>query len=239
MKALFPRNADEVVSAVEFAKKYGLKISIKNSGHSYSDGASTRAGTLLLNMRKKVVSSTKQFTSIMRHLGGSIMRWVAKLQPYHRISLVDGEWTECGEDIPFKNLWKAVGGGGGDSEANDLREDDANKFDPVTAEDSNACSNAQSLIDVPFMFACQSKERAQRKCSRASRVEHTFIDMYGSKEDNNENLPGFVGANHAKAEESIYGTVLLKELEAIKQEVDPSGIFTCQYCVGDTRLELT
>lgn len=26
---------------------------------------------------------------------------------------VDGEWTECGEVIPFKNLWKAVGGGGG------------------------------------------------------------------------------------------------------------------------------
>lgn len=66
MKALFPRNADEVVSAVEFAKKYGLKISIKNSGHSYSDGASTRAGTLLLNMRKVSLPKIEQVRGLFK-----------------------------------------------------------------------------------------------------------------------------------------------------------------------------
>ena len=50
-KALFPRDADDVVASVKFAKKHGVKISIKNSGHSYT-GSSTRKGTLLLNMRK-------------------------------------------------------------------------------------------------------------------------------------------------------------------------------------------
>ena len=50
-KALFPRDADDVVASVKFAKKHGVKISIKNSGHSYTS-SSTRKGSLLLNMRK-------------------------------------------------------------------------------------------------------------------------------------------------------------------------------------------
>ena len=49
-KVLFPRNAGDVVAAVEFAKMHGVEISVKNSGHSYS-GSSTKADTLLLNMR--------------------------------------------------------------------------------------------------------------------------------------------------------------------------------------------
>ena len=78
-----------------------------------------------------------------------------------------------------------------------------------------------------------------------------------------EDFPGFVGPNHAHTavrgplksdwtkacpydwtkeeqdekcfslQESVYGTKLLRELEAIKKNVDPTGMFTCQYCVGD------
>ena len=48
---LFPRDATDVIHAVKFASKNHLRISIKTSGHSYH-GGSTRANTLLLNMRK-------------------------------------------------------------------------------------------------------------------------------------------------------------------------------------------
>lgn len=34
-------------------------------------------------------------------------------------------------------------------------------------------------------------------------------------------------------QEAIYGTTLLKELELIKEKVDPDGMFTCAYCIGD------
>jgi len=60
-KALFPRDADDVVASVKFAKKYGVKISIKNSGHSFT-GSSTRKGTLLLNMRKFERYAAKSIT---------------------------------------------------------------------------------------------------------------------------------------------------------------------------------
>ena len=48
---LFPHDATDVIHAVKFASKNRLRISIKTSGHSYH-GGSTRANTLLLNMRK-------------------------------------------------------------------------------------------------------------------------------------------------------------------------------------------
>mmetsp|Transcript_18103 Transcript_18103/g.43533 ORF Transcript_18103/g.43533 Transcript_18103/m.43533 type:complete len:834 (+) Transcript_18103:86-2587(+) len=51
MKAIFPKNAEDVVAAVNFARENGIKISIKNSGHDYA-GRSTKKGTLLLNMKK-------------------------------------------------------------------------------------------------------------------------------------------------------------------------------------------
>mmetsp|Transcript_28422 Transcript_28422/g.43404 ORF Transcript_28422/g.43404 Transcript_28422/m.43404 type:complete len:827 (+) Transcript_28422:159-2639(+) len=51
MKAIFPKNAEDIVAAVNFARENGIKISIKNSGHDYA-GRSTKKGTLLLNMKK-------------------------------------------------------------------------------------------------------------------------------------------------------------------------------------------
>jgi len=50
-KVLFPSIASDVVAAVNFAKKHGLEISVKNSGHSYQ-GASSKKNTLLLNMNR-------------------------------------------------------------------------------------------------------------------------------------------------------------------------------------------
>jgi FAD/FMN-containing dehydrogenase len=50
-KVLFPTVANDVVAAVQFAKRYGLQISVKNSGHSYI-GASSKKDTLLINMNK-------------------------------------------------------------------------------------------------------------------------------------------------------------------------------------------
>jgi hypothetical protein len=48
-KVAFPRNAGDVVAAMNFAKTHGVELSVKNSGHSYS-GSSTKADTLLVNM---------------------------------------------------------------------------------------------------------------------------------------------------------------------------------------------
>ena len=39
-----------VISAIKYAKKHNLQISIKSTGHSFS-GAHTKAGSLMLNMR--------------------------------------------------------------------------------------------------------------------------------------------------------------------------------------------
>ena len=50
-KVLHPTVASDVIAAVKFAKKHGLEISVKNSGHSYTS-SSTKANTLLLNMRR-------------------------------------------------------------------------------------------------------------------------------------------------------------------------------------------
>lgn len=50
-KVLHPIVATDVIKAVNFAKEHSLDISIKNSGHSYSH-SSTKANTLLLNMRR-------------------------------------------------------------------------------------------------------------------------------------------------------------------------------------------
>ncbi len=50
-KVLFPLVASDVIAAVKFAKKHGLELSVKNSGHSYT-AASTKKDTLLLNMNK-------------------------------------------------------------------------------------------------------------------------------------------------------------------------------------------
>ncbi|EJK52138.1 hypothetical protein THAOC_28624 [Thalassiosira oceanica] len=83
------------------------------------------------------------------------------------------------------------------------------------------------------------------------------------------NFPGFLGSNHANplaqgplkddwtracpqewtaqqrqekcisVQEAIYGTELLAKLEAIKEAVDPAGMFTCQYCIGDNKQSST
>ena len=50
-KVLFPLVASDVIAAVKFAKKHGLELSVKNSGHSYT-AASTKKDTLLINMNK-------------------------------------------------------------------------------------------------------------------------------------------------------------------------------------------
>merc|ERR1719174_3458738 len=47
---MFPKNAADVISAIKYAKKHNLQISIKSTGHSYS-GSHTKAGSLMLNMR--------------------------------------------------------------------------------------------------------------------------------------------------------------------------------------------
>ena len=52
-KVLFPRNAGDVVAAVDFAKTHSVELSVKNSGHSYS-GKSMKANTLLVNMNQYV-----------------------------------------------------------------------------------------------------------------------------------------------------------------------------------------
>lgn len=50
-KVMFPSVASDVVNAIRLAKKHGIEISVKNSGHSYS-GASSKKNTLLLNMNR-------------------------------------------------------------------------------------------------------------------------------------------------------------------------------------------
>ena len=50
-KVLFPTVASDVIAAVKFAKKYGLELSVKNSGHNYA-GASTKKNTLHINMNR-------------------------------------------------------------------------------------------------------------------------------------------------------------------------------------------
>ena len=50
-KVLFPVVASDVVAAIQFAKEYGLEISVKNSGHSVQ-GASSKRNTLHLNMNR-------------------------------------------------------------------------------------------------------------------------------------------------------------------------------------------
>ena len=49
----FPKNAADVISAIKYAKKHNLQVSIKSTGHSYS-GSNTKAGSLMLNMRDYV-----------------------------------------------------------------------------------------------------------------------------------------------------------------------------------------
>ncbi|EJK66282.1 hypothetical protein THAOC_12806 [Thalassiosira oceanica] len=52
-KVIFPKNANHVVEAVEYAIKHNKKISVKASGSSYT-GSSTRKDSLMLNMRDYV-----------------------------------------------------------------------------------------------------------------------------------------------------------------------------------------
>ncbi|EJK67260.1 hypothetical protein THAOC_11735 [Thalassiosira oceanica] len=88
-----------------------------------------------------------------------------------------------------------------------------------------------------------------------------FPRLYDTSDKNN--FPGFLGSNHAtplaqgplkddwtkacppewtalqrqekciSVQEAVYGTKLLAKLEAIKEAVDPAGMFTCEYCIGD------
>jgi hypothetical protein len=46
-KGLFPTVANDVVAAVQFAKKHGLEISVKNSGHSYISASSKKDNLLI------------------------------------------------------------------------------------------------------------------------------------------------------------------------------------------------
>ena len=50
-KVLFPQEAAGVVAAVYFAEQNSLELSMKSSGHNYA-GATTKSGTLLLNMHE-------------------------------------------------------------------------------------------------------------------------------------------------------------------------------------------
>ena len=91
--------------------------------------------------------------------------------------------------------------------------------------------------------------------------EDIFPYMYDTTDKTN--FPGFLGPNHASLvksgpmkddwtkacptewtmeeraqkcislQEIIWGTKTLSRLEAIKREVDPSGVFNCQGCVGN------
>ena len=47
----FPRTAKDVSEIVKFANDNGMKVSIKNSGHSWSAGSSS-PGSLQINLRK-------------------------------------------------------------------------------------------------------------------------------------------------------------------------------------------
>eukprot|EP00578_Thalassiosira_sp_NH16_P009285 CAMPEP_0181121292 /NCGR_PEP_ID=MMETSP1071-20121207/24658_1 /TAXON_ID=35127 /ORGANISM="Thalassiosira sp., Strain NH16" /LENGTH=765 /DNA_ID=CAMNT_0023206097 /DNA_START=60 /DNA_END=2357 /DNA_ORIENTATION=- len=49
----FPKNAAEVISAINFASESGLQVSIKNRGHCYT-GCHTKPGTLMINTRDLV-----------------------------------------------------------------------------------------------------------------------------------------------------------------------------------------
>eukprot|EP00957_Ditylum_brightwellii_P188912 14380230-Ditylum_brightwellii.AAC.1 len=51
LRVYFPKTAGDVVEVVKLAKKHGIELSIKNSGHSYA-GSSTKKDTYLLNMNK-------------------------------------------------------------------------------------------------------------------------------------------------------------------------------------------
>jgi hypothetical protein len=46
-KSLLPTVANDVVAAVQFAKKHGLEISVKNSGHSYISASSKKDNLLI------------------------------------------------------------------------------------------------------------------------------------------------------------------------------------------------
>lgn len=46
----FPKTAADAVGAIKYAIENGLQVSIKSTGHSYT-GASTKAGSLMMNMR--------------------------------------------------------------------------------------------------------------------------------------------------------------------------------------------
>eukprot|EP00957_Ditylum_brightwellii_P201815 15327350-Ditylum_brightwellii.AAC.1 len=46
----FPQTAKDVAEVVKFANKYGKKISIKNSGHSYTQGSNS-ADSININLR--------------------------------------------------------------------------------------------------------------------------------------------------------------------------------------------
>merc|ERR1711879_443785 len=37
-------------------------------------------------------------------------------------------------------------------------------------------------------------------------------------------------------QESVWGTEMLSRLEAVKREVDPTGLFNCYFCVGNQRM---
>lgn len=50
-RVVFPAVAADVVAAVAFAKEHGVKVSVKNSGHSYA-GSSTARDSLLVNMNR-------------------------------------------------------------------------------------------------------------------------------------------------------------------------------------------
>ena len=50
-KVLFPHTAADVVDVVSFAEHNSFELYVKNSGHNYT-GASTKSGTLLLNMHE-------------------------------------------------------------------------------------------------------------------------------------------------------------------------------------------
>lgn len=50
-KVVFPQTAADVVTTIKFALENSVELSVKNSGHSYA-GASTKANTLLVNMKE-------------------------------------------------------------------------------------------------------------------------------------------------------------------------------------------
>jgi len=72
-KVIFPRDAGDVVAAVDFAKTHGVEISVKNSGHSYA-GSSTKANTLMVNMNqyKRYASDDDDTNGIVECNGANV-----------------------------------------------------------------------------------------------------------------------------------------------------------------------